>query len=289
MTTPQDPGFAGVSALPPYRSLLVVDMKDYSGSPGRYQTELTQQIPKILKATFKRAGLASVWSQKTFHNTTGDGYAVGLPAEILPLLLNPYLGLLQAELEDRNRVRRHGHQSIRFRVSIHVGPVHDSGTNSSGDGSGAARVELHRLLDSQPVRQLLAGSDSEVTHVAGIVSPRAYEDAVLSKYAEEATSLYVPVPIKVKSFEGNAYLRVPKPSGDLLIRGFVPEEPAVRPKNASGERRTAGPGAEGRDPGAGGISSITGGVGTVVNGSNGPLNTGSGNQYVGPPTDGRWR
>jgi hypothetical protein len=293
MTTPQDSRFVGASALPPYRSLLVVDMKDYSGSPGRYQTELTQQIPDILEATFTRAGLSSIWPRKTFHNTTGDGYALGLPAEVLPLLLNPYLGMLQAELEDRNGNRRPGRQPIRFRVSIHVGAVHDSGANCSGDGSGAARVELHRLLDSPPVRKLLAGSDSEVTHVAGIISPRAYEDAVLSEYADEPTSLYVPVPVKVKTFEGNAYLRVPKPSGDLLVRGFIRDESIAGDGDRAGGTRRDQIGRPGGDTAhshaVGGIGSITGGAGTVINGSSGPVNTGSGNLYAGLPSDGQPR
>jgi len=282
VSTPQEPGFAGVAELPPYRSMLVVDMKDYSGNPGRYQTDLTKLIPKIMKAAFRRGGLASIWERRSFHNTTGDGYAIGLPAELLPFLLNPYLGLLQAELEDRNRSRpREIRDPIRLRVSVNVGPISDTGTNRVGDGSGAARVELHRLLDSKPVRQLLAGSDSEVTYVAGILSERVYQDAVLSGYADEPGSIYVPAPVQEKSYSARAYLRIPKPSGELLTRGFgapgeSPAKSAARPAEDVARVQI-------NDHTAlrvGGVGNIGGGVGTILNDPSGPVNTGSGGQYV---------
>lgn len=292
MTTPQDPGYVGVSELPPYRSLLVVDMKDYSGNAGRYQTELTKLIPKIMKAAFKRGGLSEIWARKTIHNTTGDGYAIGLPAELLPFLLNPYLGLLQTELEERNRQRPLAWDGpIRFRVSISVGPIEDSGANRTGDGSGKDRVALHRLLDSEPVRHLLNGSDPDVTQVAAIVSPRVYEDAVLGKYADEPPSLYVATGVEVKTFEGQAYLRVPKPSGDLLIRGFLRSAPdpsaaataSVEPPASP----TAGDGVQINDHTGvrhGGVGNV-GSIGTMITGTGGPVHTGSGSQYNGLPEE----
>jgi hypothetical protein len=289
MSTPQDAGFAGVAELPPYRSMLVVDMKDYSGNSGRYQTELTKQIPKIMKAAFRRGGLGAIWEQRTFHNGTGDGYAVGLPAELLPFLLNPYLGLLQAELEARNRDRpREVRDPIRFRVSINVGPASDSGRNRLGDGSGASRVELHRLLDSTPVRELLKGSDSEVTYVAGIVSDRVYQDAVVGGYADDPVTVYVPVPVAEKSYAGRAYLRIPKPSGELLTRGFGAGV-ASRPADDSPKQVTPPPAVQVNDHTGvrhGGIGNIGGSVGTVVNNPTAPMHTGSGHQYgINPEID----
>lgn len=268
MSTPMDPRYSGASALPPYRALLVVDMKDYSGNPSRYQTELTRLIPEILQAAFERAGLARVWSSKTAHSTTGDGYALVLPPELLPHLLNPYLSALQEELEHRNRSRPYGWNGpIRFRVSINVGPVVDSGENLLGDGSGAERVTLHRLLDSDPVRHLLNGSDPEVTQVAAIVSRRVYEDAVLSRLADEPESLYVEAGVEVKTYQGQAYLRVPKPSAGLLINGFLKATPSPNPEPPAPASASA---------------SAWGGIGQQINGATGPINTGSGAQYNAP-------
>ncbi|MEU8224934.1 hypothetical protein [Kribbella sp. NPDC048915] len=270
MSTPMDSRYTGVSELPPYRALLVVDMKDYSGNAGRYQTDLTRLIPEIMQAAFDRAGLAGVWSRKTSHGTTGDGYAIVLPSALLPHLLNPYLTALQEELEVRNRNRPYGWNGpVRFRVSINVGPIVDSGGNVLGDGSGTERVTLHRLLDSDPVRHLLNGSDPEVTHVAAIVSRRVYEDAVLSRRADEAESLYVEVGAKVKTYQGQAYLRVPKPSAGLLSNGFLAGSRWSPPPTAD----TAGP------PNPAGSSS---GFGVQINGASGPIHTGSGAQYNAP-------
>ncbi|MBB6570496.1 hypothetical protein HPO96_25680 [Kribbella sandramycini] len=272
MSTPQDPRYTGVSELPPYRALLVVDMKDYSGNAGRDQTELTQLIPEVMEAAFERAGLARIWARKTFHNGTGDGYAIGLPPELLPHLLKPYLSALQEELEDRNSRRPHyWNGPMRFRVSVNLGPIADSGANQLGDGSGAERVVLHRLLDSDPVRHLLAGSDPEVTQVAAIISRRVYEDAVLARFADDPASLYVEAGAEVKTYQGLAYLRVPKPSGDLLSRGFL------KPPRGAESGAPATPAAP---------APPSGGFGVQINGSSGPIYTGSGTQnntlYRGP-------
>jgi hypothetical protein len=184
---------------------------------------------------------------------------------LLPHLLNPYLAALQEELEHRNRNRPYSWNGpIRFRVSINVGPVVDSGDNQLGDGSGAERVTLHRLLDSDPVRHLLNGSDPEVTQLAAIVSRRVYEDAVLSRLADEPASLYVEAGAEVKTYQGQAYLRVPKPSADLLISGFLTPAQTPPPSTAGVSALPASPAS---------------GVGVQINGSSGPIHTGSGSQY----------
>lgn len=248
-------------------------MKDYSGSSGREQTSLTQEIPGIMAEAFTRCGLDTVWQRKTFHNTTGDGYAVGFPTEVLPFLLNPYLGSLQRELEDRNRHLPRSRAMIRMRVSVSVGPVTDTGTNLLGDGSGPARVELHRLLDSGPVRHLLAKSDPDSTFVAAVVSSRAYEDAVLSGYADEPSSLYVDAPVQVKTYHGNAYLRVPKPTGGLLTEGFR------TPLKTQAESSGGAAAAQGQP--AGHSLGTVGSIGNFITHSSGPINTGSGPQTIG--------
>ncbi|MFD7160976.1 hypothetical protein ACFV9C_40775 [Kribbella sp. NPDC059898] len=290
MTRPQRPG-PGVSPLPPYRSMLVVDMKDYSGAPGRHHAHLNAVIPEILQSAFARCALATLWTEISFSDSTGDGYAIGLPAERLPFLLNPFLGSLQDELTDRSRTLADaGLSPIRMRVSVSVGPVTDSGANAVSDGAGAARVELHRLLDSDPVRDLLARS-AEVTRVAAIVSARAFEDAVLTGYTEESPDLYVAAPVQVKRYQGEAYLRVPAPSGDLLTSGFRtdPDAPGADRKAPGDSSPTADP-AAGRSVDRsrnrrGGIGAISGTVHSIITDPTGPINTGSGQIYNNGPQD----
>ncbi|MCP2260968.1 hypothetical protein LX15_004688 [Streptoalloteichus tenebrarius] len=228
-----------VTELPPYRAMLVVDVKDFSGLAGRHHAELTDAIPGILQQAFLRCGLAEMWDEARFPRTTGDGHVLGFRAALLPFLINPFLGALQDELDYRNTVRPLSGQEgpIRMRVSINVGPVTDSGGELLSDGSGTARIETHRLLDSQPVRDLLARS-SGTTCVAAIISARAFEDAVLSGYAADDPDLYVPAPVEVKRYQGTAYLRVPKPSGDLLRHGFRPAEATDAATDAAEESMT---------------------------------------------------
>ncbi|MEU5697042.1 hypothetical protein [Actinosynnema sp. NPDC020468] len=199
--------------LPPYRALLVVDVKDFSGRPGRDHAGITESIPVLLAGAFGRCGLGDAWREQRFGVTTGDGYAVGFPSAVLPFLLNPLLGALQEELAQRS--------VLRLRASVNVGPMTDTGVPTISSGSGAARVETHRLLDSDPVKALLARS-GEATRVAAVVSARAYEDAVLTGYAADPPEHYVEVPVAVKAYRGTAYLRVPTPTGDLLASGFAP-------------------------------------------------------------------
>jgi hypothetical protein len=210
-------------------------------------------------------------------------YFVGFGSAYLPYLLNPFLAALQDELEYRNRVAPVTAQRrpIRMRVSVHVGPMTDSGTNGLSDGSGAARVETHRLLDSDPVRDLLKRS-ADTTCVAAIVSARAFEDAVLAGYAAESADLYVPAPVQVKTYQGTAYLRVPHPSGELLSKGFGPdgEDGVGRPRD---DDRSSGPDRAARGGGSQyRIETMHGSVGGSVTGSNAPVHMGSGDQLNTP-------
>ena len=284
-----------VKQLPPYRALLIVDVKEFSARPGRYHQELTAAIPRILQQAFARCGLADLYEDAQFHGTTGDGYFLGFRPAVLPYLINPFLAALQDELDYRATVKSVSgpEQDLRMRVSVNVGPMEDAGHNAINDGSGDARIENHRLLDSEPVRELLSRS-GPVTRVAAIVSARAFEDAVVTGYADEAADLFVRVPVTVKNYQGEAYLRVPKPSGDLLNNGFQPSvdtEDDVR-GTTGGTRTITVTNSVGNVTGSvmqahrmdnlniyGGIGHV---AGSVVQSPSGPVHTGSGNQYNRP-------
>lgn len=267
-----DPNAHEIAELPPYRALLLVDMKNFSGEKGRDHARITEHIPLILEQTFRRCALGDVWRAASFQGTTGDGYFAGFDPRHLPFLLNPFLPALQTELEYQNRVNP-GNQPIRMRMNLTVGPMTDSGDNAMSDGSGSARIEAHRMIDDDSVRGLLTRSNS-TTCVAAIISSRVYEDAVESGYTAEDVGLYVPVDVQVKTYRGRAYLRVPQPSGDLLRNGFerageaAPDEPApgrIAEPDSSGDQFV-------------GVNEAHGSVGTVIAGPHNTVNTGSGNQ-----------
>ena len=177
------------SELPPYRALLAVDIRDFSGVLGQHHAEITDAIPTMLLAAFQRCGLAETWRERRFGFSTGDGYVAGFPSAVLPFLLNPFLQALQDELDFRDQVDADP-VPLRMRVSVHVGPVTDTGRELLSEGSGTARIETHRYLDAEPVRELLNRSGS-ATRVAAIVPAQAYRDAVLSGYAADPPEHYV--------------------------------------------------------------------------------------------------
>lgn len=221
-----------VTHLPPYRAVLVTDVKSFSGQRGRDHGAITDQIPVVLRSALQKCGWEELWGRLSFHGSTGDGYYLGMDSAHLPMLLNPFLSALQEELETNNQAPG---APLRMRVSATVGPMADSGNNDIADGSGQGRIEAHRMIDSDPVRDLLARS-SDTTRVAAIISQRVYEDAVLEGFSAEDPELYVPVDVKVKTYAGTAYLRVPKPSGSLLTDGVFasPRPDAGGHSSASG-------------------------------------------------------
>lgn len=209
---------ADVRELPGYRAVLAVDVKNFSGVRAADHLTLTMLIPVLLERAFGRAGYTHVWAERRFPTSEGDGFVVGFRPEVLPILLGPVVDALQDELAFHHGVSN-GH-GPRMRVSIAVGPVNDTGTGLAGDGSGAPMVETHRLLDCGPVRELLEDSDPNVTFVAVVISGRVYDDVVAAGYTAKAESEFTAVPVEVKSYQGMAFLHVPRPSGTLLRRGI---------------------------------------------------------------------
>lgn len=242
--------------LPSYRAVVSVDIKNFSGVAPADHHALTELIPTILERSFERADQAAIWEERRFPAGRGDGFVVGFRPETLPLLVGPFLDALQSELNYHHQMRLgRSSEPTRMRVSIAVGPLTDSDDARLGDGSGAAMVETHRLLDCEPVRRLLESSDPEVTFVAAIVSARVYEDVVVSGYAMKAPGEFVRVPVSVKSYVGEAYLHVPKPSGELLSRGI----------SMSDESVPDDPGSQGGLPGAEGA--VTNAINGTVHGN----------------------
>src|ERR1700743_3175893 len=70
--------------LPPYRAMLVVDLKDFSGNPAVDQGRIGADIPVLLHDTFQRMGHGYLWTDAKFVDHTGDGYAMGFHPRALP-------------------------------------------------------------------------------------------------------------------------------------------------------------------------------------------------------------
>ncbi|MFJ6820133.1 hypothetical protein ACIQRJ_06925 [Streptomyces niveus] len=200
--------------LPAYRGILAVDAKDFTGRPAIEHEAVSRAVPELLKTALSRADLGDLWEDRRFPASTGDGYVFGFDPARMPFVIHPLLLTLQDVLTDYN-VLSYGAVPIRLRASVHVGPLPDTGDEFSGNGT--ARNDTHRLLDSRPVKAVLASHKENITHVASILSDRCYEDAVAGGYTGRHPDHFVEVAATVdgKPFSQRAWIYVPQPSGPL--------------------------------------------------------------------------
>ncbi|MCP9987422.1 hypothetical protein LUX01_12670 [Streptomyces sudanensis] len=235
--------------LPPYRGVLAVDAKDFTGYPAVQHGPISRAIPQLLRSSFERAGIHEVWEDRRFPGSTGDGYVFGFDPAVMPFVVHPWLATLQDVLAEFN-MHSAGVVRIRLRVSLNIGPLPDTGDEF--DGNGTPRNDTHRLLDSRPVKAVLAASSANVTQVAAILSDRCYQDVVASGYTGRHPDHFIEVPATVegKPFAQRAWLYVPAPSGNLYDRRVlgdrVVEDREKRGPDGGPRSRAASP----RTPGA---------------------------------------
>ncbi|ARQ69988.1 hypothetical protein [Streptomyces marincola] len=225
--------------LPGYRALLAVDAKDFTGLASIQHSAVSMVITELVDRALTAAGLTELRDTKSFPNNTGDGIVFGFDPRHLPFVVFPFLRTLDGLLGRHNG--QYVSPRLRLRASVHVGPLPEA------DGNGTARNDTHRLLDSRPVKAILAMPGSEhTTHLAAILSQRVYEDVVLGGYAGLGPDHFIEVPATVdgKPFAQRAWLHIPSPSGHLLRHGILSTiEESAEPAPAAPEPpRPAAPG-----------------------------------------------
>ncbi|WP_369266267.1 hypothetical protein [Streptomyces harbinensis] len=225
-------------ALPGYRALLAVDAKDFTGLASIQHSAVSMVIPELVDRALTEAGLTELRDAKSFPANTGDGIVFGFDPGYLPFVVFPFLRVLDGLLGRHNG--QYVTARLRLRASVHVGPL------SEPDGNGTARNDTHRLLDSRPVKAILATPGTErATHLAAIVSDRVYEDVVLGGYTGLRPEHFIEVPATVpgKPFAQRAWLYIPSPSGHLLRNGIIAaiEEPEAAPDAGADAARPAVP------------------------------------------------
>ena len=216
--------------LPPYRAILALDGKDFTAQPSIAHQPISSAILDIVGDVFTRMGLEAEWKHPAFLGPTGDGFAIGLPPRVLPYLVSPFGRVLQERLTAHNRTVRGDQARLRLRVSLNVGPLSADPENPHWTGNGTARNDTHRLLDSKPVKAILAAASDRVTHVACIFSDRVFQDVVAAGYTElhPDRCIEVPATVEGKTFAQRAWLYVPEISGNLLgVSAQAPEPDSV--------------------------------------------------------------
>ncbi|MFF2374586.1 hypothetical protein ACFVUW_09410 [Streptomyces xiamenensis] len=224
--------------LPGYRALLAVDAKDFTGLAAIQHSAVSMVISELVDRALSEAGLTDLRDTKSFPANTGDGVVFGFDPAHLPFVVFPFLRVLDGLLGRHNG--QYVSPRLRMRASVHVGPLPEA------DGNGTARNDTHRLLDSRPVKAILATPGSEqTTHLAAILSDRVYQDVVLGGYTGLRPDHFIEVPATVpgKAFTQQAWLYIPSPSGHLLRNGIISaiEESATTPSKVGPESRPSAP------------------------------------------------
>lgn len=185
----------------PYRAVVAVDARDFSSLPSRGMQQVNQDIRSLLSVAMSSIGLSSSWEQRSFGQHTGDGYVAGVDPEYLPALVGCFPGALHELLCEHSRPDGH---PLQLRVSVHVGPLPDSGL-------GVPMVETHRLLDDENLRRLLNRANPRFTPVAMIISERAHEDVFSSGQPTGGAGPeeFEPHLVRVKAFEKSAWVHIP--------------------------------------------------------------------------------
>lgn len=226
MSTPVPVPYTESRPLPDYRALLAVDAKNFTGMAAIQHSAVSRVIPEIVDQALDLAGLPELRHAKYFPNNTGDGIVFGYDPVHLPSIVWPFLRVLDGLLGRYNSESPAAR--IRLRASVHVGPLPE-------DGNGTPRNDTHRLLDSQPVKAVLASADERSTHLAAIISERVYQDVVEGGYVGLPPGRFIEVPATVegKNFAQRAWLLIPSPSGNLIDRGILAPNPAPEPEPAA--------------------------------------------------------
>jgi Effector-associated domain 2 len=134
-------------------------------------------------------------------NDRGDGLRLIVHARVSPrLLLDPFIPNLASVLREQRGVS--GGVRLRLRVSVHMGLLHHDGIGWAGE----PLVHCARLLDAEPVRQVLARADR--ADLVLVISQKLYDEVVHHRYGLDI-STYRQVAISVKETTTTAWVHVP--------------------------------------------------------------------------------
>jgi tetratricopeptide (TPR) repeat protein len=190
---------------PEHRSILVVDIEEFSQRPNRIQLDLHRRLRRLLQDAFQAAEIskdACEWEDR------GDGFLVTISAEApKTLLLDPVILLLAKWLDTDNRAAQPTWR-LRLRVVVHAGEVlRDPKANV-----GQAVVAACRLLDAPELRAHLKATSRPLV-VA--VTDWIHQEVVQHGYGRIDRAAYRPMRFTSKNTIGHAWVHVPDPTAPV--------------------------------------------------------------------------
>ncbi|GII94586.1 hypothetical protein [Sinosporangium siamense] len=184
------------------RVMMSADIESYSDRNDAEQDAAQHSFVRILRSAARRTKLnPDEWDIQW----AGDGKFSVLPAGTsVSLLTETFIQEFDLAIATHNaRPRPTPWTRLRFRLSLHEGPVREGPTGMPGRHT----VEVNRLLNADAARTALKvcrGSGLVV-----IVSERVFNDYLTDGYGQLSPTEFRPVRVKVKRNDYVAYLYVP--------------------------------------------------------------------------------
>jgi hypothetical protein len=221
-----------------FRALLVVDAEKFSTHRDSELRDIHMEIRHVLAAACAGSGLGEIWQAVRFMESTGDGVLAILPHESVSRLIDPFPRRLQEALSASAPALRARGLRLRLRVALHFGLVDDERPDAPGISTAA--IDVNRLLDAEPLRDALSGSDPDVTFAVFLLSAELFATYVAGGRTGLRESQFTKVQVMVKQYERPAYLYIPTPSGTQTSSPPPKDDSARVPPPASGAPSISG-------------------------------------------------
>lgn len=188
--------------------LLSVDAKSYGGRQDPSQDRLQHELKEILNAATEVSGLdMSSWHTQV----SGDGeFSVIHDQGAEVRLLDAYFPEVHRRLLERAG-RRPPNDQLRLRMALHYGMMRPAPFGYSGAGP----VEVSRLLNSAPLRNLI---EAPGVLIALAISSGVYHDIVEGGHVALSPADFAECEVVEKELRTTAYLHAPILTGKQVAR-----------------------------------------------------------------------
>ncbi|MFF3315959.1 hypothetical protein ACFYV5_10650 [Streptomyces sp. NPDC003035] len=179
---------------PVNRTILLLDIERFSRRDDVVQAVLRRTLNTVVDQTLVAAGVEAT---QQYREDRGDGLIVLLSGDVAKTaVLRSLLTTTPELLHDHNRLAS-GSAQMRLRIVLSAGEVaHDPQTGTTGGVVGHDLNQAFRLLDSDALREALAGRTDENCVLA--VSAPVYEGVVRHGHRGVRPELFRPTDVKVK-------------------------------------------------------------------------------------------
>ncbi|MGH3381806.1 MAG: hypothetical protein ACRDP6_44475 [Actinoallomurus sp.] len=195
---------------------MAVDIERFSAYDAREQLRARTELTRILSVAAQNTGLDQ---REWYEQVSGDGELVVLPEDVdIPTVVGDFTSALKSVVGEANR-RVEAGRGLRLRIAMHHGTLTPGPFGPAGD----APIVVSRLLDSRPLRRLLA--ENHDRDVALIVSHSLYQDVIRTGFCALEPEEFKPIRVNAKGVQYLGFVQAPglvKSSSPSLVKSSSP-------------------------------------------------------------------